>query len=45
VRDVALAIEALTYEQKSEVAVALRTTVTRLNAWSALMLEARSASG
>jgi hypothetical protein len=39
VRDVAMAIEALTYAEKSQVAVALRTTVTRLNAWADLVLE------
>jgi hypothetical protein len=41
VRDVAVALQALTYEQKRQVATALRTTVTRLNTWASLMLEAR----
>jgi hypothetical protein len=38
-RDLALAIEGLSYAQKSQVAMALRTSVMRLNGWAALMLE------
>jgi len=37
-RDVAVAIEGLSYEQKRQVAVGLRTSVTRLNGWAALMM-------
>jgi hypothetical protein len=40
-RDVALAIEGLSYEQKRQVAVGLRTSVMRLNGWANLVLEAR----
>jgi hypothetical protein len=39
-RDVAVAMRALTYEQQRQVATALRTTVMRLNTWASLMLEA-----
>ncbi len=39
-RDLALAIEGLSYEQKRQVAAGLRTSVMRLNGWAALMLEA-----
>jgi hypothetical protein len=42
VREVALAIGALSYEEKREVAVSLRTSVTRLNAWASVVIEARS---
>jgi hypothetical protein len=38
---VALAVRALSYEQKRQVAIALRTSVMRLNAWASLVLEAR----
>ena len=38
-RDLALAIEGLSYEQKRQVAAGLRTSVMRLNGWAALMLE------
>ena len=41
-RDVALAIEGLSYEQKRQVAVGLRTSVARLTAWADLVIEARS---
>jgi hypothetical protein len=40
-RDLALAIEGLSYEQKRQLAMALRTSVMRLNGWAALVLEAR----
>jgi hypothetical protein len=39
VRDLALAIEALSYDEKRQVAVALRTSMTRLSVWASLMLE------
>src|SRR5258708_37729607 len=42
IRDVALAIEGLSYEQKRQVAVGLRTSMTRLNGWAALTLEAQA---
>jgi hypothetical protein len=38
-RDVAVAIEGLSYEQKRQVAVGLRTSVMPLNGWAALTLE------
>ena len=41
-RDVALAIEGLSYEQKRQVAAGLRTSVMRLNGWADLVIEARS---
>ena len=41
VRDVAVALQGLTHEQKRQVATTLRTTVMRLNTWASLMLEAR----
>ena len=41
-RDLALAIEGLTYEQKRQVATGLRTSMTRLSVWADLVLEARS---
>jgi hypothetical protein len=41
VRDVAVALQGLTHEQKRQVAIALRATVMRLNTWASLMLEAR----
>src|SRR5258707_15152807 len=41
-RDLALAVRALTYEQKRQVAAGLRTSVARLTAWADLVLEARS---
>jgi hypothetical protein len=41
-RDLALAIEGLSYEQKRQVAAGLRTSVTRLTAWADLVIEARS---
>jgi hypothetical protein len=41
-RDVALAIEGLSYEQKRQVAAGLRTSMTRLTAWADLVIEARS---
>ncbi|SRR5947209_2790313 len=40
-RDVAVAMRALTYEQQRQVATALRTTMMRLNTWASLVLEAR----
>jgi len=41
-RDLALAIEGLSYEQKRQVAAGLRTSVMRLNGWADLVIEARS---
>jgi hypothetical protein len=38
-RDLALAIEGLSYEQKRQVATALRTTPMRLSVWADLVLE------
>jgi hypothetical protein len=40
-RDLALAIEGLSYEQKRQVAAGLRTSVARLTAWADLVIEAR----
>jgi hypothetical protein len=40
--DVAAAIQALSYEQKLSLAAMLRTSVTRLDAWARLMIEARA---
>jgi hypothetical protein len=41
-RDLALAVQALDYAQKIEVATALRTTPMRLTTWASLVIEARS---
>jgi hypothetical protein len=38
--EIAMAVQALGYEQKRQVALALRTSVMRLNAWAGLVLEA-----
>jgi hypothetical protein len=40
-RDLALAVQALDYEQKRQVAAGLRTSVARLTAWADLVIEAR----
>lgn len=40
-RDVARAIEALSYREKADLAGALRTSITRLTTWASLVLEAR----
>jgi hypothetical protein len=40
-RDVALAVQGLSYKQKAELAAGLRTSVMRLTAWASLVLEAR----
>jgi hypothetical protein len=40
-RDLALAVQALDYAQKIEVATALRTTPMRLSVWADLVIEAR----
>jgi hypothetical protein len=40
-RDVARAIEALSYREKVDLAGALRTSITRLTTWASLVLEAR----
>jgi hypothetical protein len=40
-REVAVAIQALSYEEKRQVAVTLRTSVMRLSAWASLVIEAR----
>jgi hypothetical protein len=41
-RDLALAIEGLSYDQKRQVAAGLRTSMTRLTTWADLVIEARS---
>jgi hypothetical protein len=41
-RDLALAVQALDYAQKIEVATALRTTPMRLSVWADLVIEAHS---
>lgn len=38
-RDVALTIRRLTHQEKTNMARALRTSVSRVNTWASLMLE------
>lgn len=38
-RDIALAVQALSYEQKIELAIGLRTSPMRVTAWASLVLE------
>jgi hypothetical protein len=40
-RDIALAVQGLSYKQKAALAAGLRTSVMRLTAWASFVLEAR----